>query len=380
MDSLIYRFDSVPDKDLVFCHHRGVAYQADMTNIIPYDQDYFDKCASYDAEICSKVIEGRISLVNRYCPGPVLDIGVGSGDFVRSRHNTRGFDVNKYAVAWLKEHNLYSDNIRSYDAITLWDVLEHIDAPNIYLRKIPRDGHLFISLPIFNDLNDIRQSKHYRPGEHLYYWTAEGFISWMALYNFRLLETSAHEMEAGREDILAFVFKRDLPDYQEFVGMYYDIHMARHYGASSNLYLDQIGEVVRKLNPSSILDYGCGRSDLVAHFWRDGKRVIKRYDPAINEFKEMPGGEFDLVLCCDVMEHIPMRHVDRVFKDIRLKSQRVIFVISQKPARAKLPNGDNAHVTLLSTTEWIRWIDEIFGKAVLVPTKWENTLMVKTFP
>jgi len=79
------------------------------------------------------------------------------------------------------------------------------------------------------------------------------------------------------------------------------------------------------------------------------------------------------------MEHIGMMDVDRVFDEIKAKSSNVIFVISLKLARAKLPDQRNAHVTILSKLEWTRWIEEVFGVAKEMPTKWDHVLMVKTF-
>ena len=58
------------------------------------------------------------------------------------------------------------------------------------------------------DLNKIRESKHYRPGEHLLYWTEKGFVDWMFEKGFRFLEKRTFEIQAGREDILSFAFIR----------------------------------------------------------------------------------------------------------------------------------------------------------------------------
>lgn len=376
MDSLIKRFDFVENKDLRITK-RGIAYQKEMSSIV-YDESYFKKCAGYDKEISDKVTKGRIDLVAKYHKGKMLDIGVGAGEFVKSRHDTEGFDVNPYAVQWLKENSLYSENFESYEAFSFWDTIEHVKEPNVYFKGIPKGSYVFVSIPIVN-LNFIRDSKHYRPNEHLYYFTEEGFVGWMRLYGFRLEETSRHEIEAGRQDILSFVFKRDLPDYGDYVGLYREIHSTKHYGSSAWLYLKQVTEIVKWLNPASILDYGCGRSDLASHFYLDGERVIKKYDPAIPEYKDMPEGGFDLVICCDVMEHIPLRDVQRVFNEIITKSRRVVFVISLKLARAKLPDGQNAHVTILTKSEWMRWIKEVFGETKEIKTQWNHVLMLKTF-
>ncbi len=257
--------------------------------------------------------------------------------------------------------------------------VEHVAAPQEYFERIAPGAAVFVSLPIFATLDAIRGSKHYRPGEHLYYFTHAGFVAWMALYGFRLLEASDHETQAGRDGIMAYAFRRELPGYRDLLAQYRTLHETRHYGASGGLYLEYLAPLVRALDPASILDYGCGRSDLAAHFYADGRRRIARYDPAIGDYKVLPDGPFDLALCIDVMEHIRMADVDRVLHEIRTRAARAVFVISTKPSRAVLPNGMNAHVTLLTKSEWTRWIAARFGRAEAVPTQWDHVLMLKTF-
>lgn len=383
MDRIIKRFDSELYGDLVLTG-RGIVYQNEMHHI-NYGDDYFEKCRNYDDGIEKAVIAGRINFIKDHFDGCVLDIGIGSGKFVESREKTWGYDINPAAVTWLREKGLYSEELSNYEAYTFWDVIEHVDEPEKYFKRIPKNALVFASLPIFPNtgpesfIKNIRESKHYRPDEHLYYFTEKGFIDWMACYGFRLLETSGYERDAGRESITAFAFKKDLPDYNDFIGMYKHIHENRHYGASAHVYLKYFTEIIRWLNPATILDYGCGRSDLVSYFYLDGERDLARYDPAIPEYKKMPVGDFDLVICCDVMEHISIKDVDRVFAEIREKSQRVLFVISTKLAKANLPNGMNAHVTLLKKSEWIRWVEDYFGKVSVIKTEWPHALMLRSF-
>ena len=385
MDSLARRFDAKPDRDLVLCEHRGIAYQADMrAKRVRYDAAYFDKVHAYEGTAIARAVNaGRIALMDRYLAdsAQVLDYGAGTGDFVRTARRSgflmKGFEVLPQAATWLKKEDLFAWDVNTFDAVTLWDVIEHLQDPEIVLRAVRKGAHLFASVPVFDDLKAIRASKHYRPGEHLYYWTAQGFIDWMALYGFRLLEQSEHETDAGREGIAAFAFVRDLADYHDHLAAYQQMHATSFYGASaSELHLDDVARIVRTAKPRSIIDYGCGRSDLVTHFWRDGERRIARYDPAIPRFQPMPEGEFDLALCMDVLEHIPMSSVDRVLAEVRRKSDAAIFTISTKPSRAKLPDGRNAHVTLLRPTEWMRWLAEIFGSVKALPSKWEHELMI----
>lgn len=386
MDGILKRFDAVQDGDLMVCKSRGVAWQADMKHRAPpgvnaEGVNYFDHYKGFEgSEIGRSIHSGRVAMVNKHVGAEslVLDVGVGSGEFILSRPNTHGTDVNPKAVEWLKKNGYYAERFSDYNAFTFWDVLEHIDVPNNVFKQIPTGSFLFTSLPIFTDLKKVRESKHYKPGEHLYYWTEQGFIEWMAMYRFRLIEVSRFESEAGRESIVSFVFKRDLPGYHDTLKQYQQLH-ANYYGASAYLYFETIAKEVMALDPKSILDFGCGRSDLVAHFWKDGARRVAKYDPAIPQFKEMPEGQFDLVLCTDVMEHIPIEDVERIFNEIRDKSNSVLFTISMKPARAKLPDGRNAHVTLLNADEWMRWIKAMFGSARRIETQWDHILMVRTW-
>lgn len=385
MDRLIQRFDSERDSDLRLCIPRGVAYQKDMAiGRVAYDDAYLAKVDSYDGSAIARAVNaGRCDLVKAHLGGgaSVLDVGAGSGAFVRdlTAHGfiVKGFDVIKPAAERLSAAGVYANDPYQFDAVTLWDCLEHMENPGACLRSVRKGAALFASIPVFEDLRRIRESKHYRPGEHLYYWTAAGFVAWMGLYGFRLLEVSAHETQAGRESIGAFAFRRDLPDYHDHIGAYAEMHATRYYGGSATeLYLDVATRVVQAVRPASILDYGCGRSDLISHFWLDGKRRIARYDPAIPQFKLLPEGRFDLAFCCDLLEHVPMADVDIVLRQIRDRAPVALFTISTKLAKARLPDGRNAHVTLLTHAEWTRWVAEYFGPIQTLPSKWEHELVL----
>lgn len=382
MDRLIKRWTSTKDDDLRVCHSRGVAFQADMKgNRVEYDQQYLDYYRGLmGTDIAKALNAGRRAMVERYFDGPILDVGIGSGEFLgTSPAGSCGVDVNPHAVEMLKAANQYSEDVSAFGAVTFWDSLEHIEAPEVYLKRVRRGAFVFVALPIFADLTKIRDSKHYKPSEHLYYFTEQGFIDWMALYGFRLLEVSSHETDAGRESIGAYAFCKDLPGYAEHIELYRQMHEAKHYGSSATeLHLGVVTRVVKAKKPQRILDYGAGRSDLVAHFYRDGEREVVRYDPAVPKLWDRPRGKFDLVLSCDVMEHIPMADIDRVLKDIKAHSNQAFFSISTKLAKAKLPDGRNAHVTLLTDSEWKGWISSYFGHMTQIPGRWEHDLILVT--
>lgn len=210
MDRFIAQLPAEADGDLMLCRGHGVAYQADMTNLVSYDDEYYNKCLSYeDQRIAQKINEGRIALVAKYVgQAQVCDIGIGSGEFIKKRQNTFGHDINPVAIEWLKRNDLWAHRLDEFGAYTFWDVLEHVPEPECYLRHIQLHSFVFTSLPIFYALGGIRASKHYRPGEHLYYFQDDGFVAWMGMHGFMLLERSDFEMQAGRESIASFAFKR----------------------------------------------------------------------------------------------------------------------------------------------------------------------------
>lgn len=191
---------------------QGVAWQRDMTHRIVYNGAYFEKLARYEGKpIAVKLNAGRVALVNRYAGErtQVLDVGVGSGEFIKNRPRTFGYDVNPQAIEWLKGWYRWSDDFAAFEAFTFWDVIEHVENPGVdYFRHMRRGALLFTSIPVFADLRLIRDSRHYRPGEHLYYFTERGFVDWMALHGFRLLEVQDYETAAGRDSILSFAFRR----------------------------------------------------------------------------------------------------------------------------------------------------------------------------
>lgn len=211
MDPHMLGFEVVADGDLMICERAGCAYQADMTVSVPYDDAYFDKLAGYEgSEIAVKLNSGRVAFVNAWAGAEthVLDIGIGCGEFIKSRPKTMGMDVNPRAIDWLTANGKLAKSLWQFHAFTFWDVLEHVRSPNDYFSQMVIGSHVFVSMPIFEDLWRIRESKHYRPNEHYFYFTEHGFTDWMAMYGFRLLATSDFESVAGRESILSFAFQR----------------------------------------------------------------------------------------------------------------------------------------------------------------------------
>lgn len=214
MDKYIEKMPAECDGDLMVSVAHGVAWQRDMdAKPVAYDDKYFDNYQRLEGqEIARNLNTARVGLVNRWigAGARMVDVGVGSGEFIKTRGGqTYGTDINPKAGHWLKTVDRWADDLSVFESFSFWDVIEHLRDPYHTLRNVPVPGHLFTSLPIFEDITKVRQSRHYKPGEHLYYWTEAGFVSWMGLYGFNLLERNDDETRAGRDSIVSFAFRRE---------------------------------------------------------------------------------------------------------------------------------------------------------------------------
>jgi ubiquinone/menaquinone biosynthesis C-methylase UbiE len=171
-----------------------------------YDENYWNHYRKLEDTPTGVLLnKARFDLVQKYSPRTLLDVGIGSGAFVKCCSEWKGTDVNASALQWLDEQGKLAGD-ESFEALTFWDSLEHIENPEEILAKAER--FVFVSCPIYQDLNHILSSKHFKPTEHFWYWTKSGAKRFMAGYGFKCLEVSDIESEIGREDIKTFVFER----------------------------------------------------------------------------------------------------------------------------------------------------------------------------
>ncbi|HBO3538609.1 TPA: methyltransferase domain-containing protein [Pseudomonas aeruginosa] len=171
-----------------------------------YSGPYFEKYQALDATpMGAALTAARVDMVRRHFDGEVLDVGIGGGRFV-IESGGNGFDVNEEAVQWLKSRNAYADPYKGVAAITCWDSLEHVPDPEALVRSVGE--WVFVSMPVYKDQADCLKSKHFKPGEHLHYWSVRGLIGWFAKMNFGCVEINERESDLGREGITSFAFRR----------------------------------------------------------------------------------------------------------------------------------------------------------------------------
>lgn len=171
-----------------------------------YGGEYFAHYQKLDeTKMGGLLTQARVALVEKYMPDNYpVDIGIGGGRFV-TELGCYGFDVCPDAVSWLGDsfRDPYAEPVV---AITCWDSLEHIPEPEKLLAQVT--DWLFVSLPTCETESEWLNSKHMKPGEHLHFWSIQGFVSWCSELGFECYEINRAETELGREGITSFAFKR----------------------------------------------------------------------------------------------------------------------------------------------------------------------------
>ena len=121
-------------------------------------------------------------------------------------------------------------------------------------------------------------------------------------------------------------------------------------------------DLVKRLEVSSILDYGCGKG--MQYEWVDpadgltleqawGCEVFK-YDPAWPPFAADPSGTFDLVLCTHVMGSIPLADLDWVFKRIfGFATKAVYFAEKLGPIKKTALSAPDERPVGWSAEQWL---------------------------
>jgi 2-polyprenyl-3-methyl-5-hydroxy-6-metoxy-1,4-benzoquinol methylase len=113
---------------------------------------------------------------------------------------------------------------------------------------------------------------------------------------------------------------------------------------------------IDKFSPTSIIDYGCGKGNLVESLQQEYS-IVHGYDPAIEKFANIPNNEYDFLLSTDVLEHIEYDYIDSVLSHMgTLFTKGAYIIIATTPAKNILPDGRNAHL-IQEGPDW--WRDKI---------------------
>lgn len=156
-----------------------------------YNESYLAEFKSRDnTEAGRRLTEIRLDMVWKlFKEGHLLDFGPGGGRFLEEskRHfEAHSLDINP------NSNPTYSciEEVQpeTYDVITFWDSLEHLENPLTMLMDarmvLKPGGMVFISTPNIWPTIDAISSHHYKPGEHVYYFNMVSLHKMLDLARF----------------------------------------------------------------------------------------------------------------------------------------------------------------------------------------------------
>ncbi len=190
-----------------------------------------------------------------------------------------------------------------------------------------------------------------------------------------------------------FTRERPSPRYLELLAQYRTMHLEGE--KSSGLPAAQtfpgkslapqavrIKCLIDATRAANILDYGSGKGtqylphaleggavgqfDSVQDYW--GVDFIQCYDPGYQPYSGAPAGQFDGVICTDVLEHCPEEDLAWIIGELFGYATLFVFAsVAVYPAGKHLPNGENAHATIRDPLWWYG----LFSAAARPGLRWE---------
>jgi 2-polyprenyl-3-methyl-5-hydroxy-6-metoxy-1,4-benzoquinol methylase len=122
-------------------------------------------------------------------------------------------------------------------------------------------------------------------------------------------------------------------------------------GESLRRHLPEIQALIRQHNIKTVLDYGCGKG--AVH--KDVKLAdsVTLYDPYYEPYSQKPNDKYGMVICTDVLEHIPEEGVQDILRTLIDYTGKVLFLsVCTRAAKKTFENGENVHVTIKSLDWW----------------------------
>lgn len=127
-------------------------------------------------------------------------------------------------------------------------------------------------------------------------------------------------------------------------------------GGTLLVFKDRIGNIIRFHNAKTVLDYGAGKGVgwYNHHLDEEWNVTATLYEPAVPDMSKKPEGKFDVVLCVDVVEHVPEDEIPGLLNQLfEYAKKAVVVTFCNRPAKKDLPiSGGNVHITQRNRHWW----------------------------
>ncbi len=219
--SLATEFRSSGDEPLtdrlVECPHCGLQFVSPRLRpdlILEGYREGTDEVFVSQAAAREHTFSRSLALIERYAPnrGRLFDVGTAAGAFLHVAQQrgwtVSGCEPNTWLCAWGREHygldiqagtifdHAYAD--AAFDAVTVWDVLEHTPDPMSFLRESRRllkpGGLLIVNYPDIGSWISRAMGRRwvFLLSVHLYYFTRRTIAEMLRKAGFDVVMTKPH--------------------------------------------------------------------------------------------------------------------------------------------------------------------------------------------
>lgn len=177
------------------------------------------------------------------------------------------------------------------------------------------------------------------------------------------------------------------PRWHELVALYREMHTQgdgvrppekMFAGPPRPNQIPRLKMLIEETGARTLLDYGSGKGEqwklsynldaiadtterrLMAYLGLDSVRC---YDPGVAAFSTPPENRFDGVICFDVLEHCPEDDIPWILDQIFGYARKFVLAnVACFPAGKSLPNGENAHCTVMPVPWWRERVDAVAAR------------------
>lgn len=179
---------------------------------IKYDKKYYEGLKQQHNGTAKLINEIRWEFVKDIPFNTVLDYGCGCGELTTFAPQREGLIIDSYDIGMLNGEPYPQTGILHdrYDLTFFNDVIEHVDWVNNpdanMLHAFQNTTYISVSIPVWNGkIEDIKTWKHYKPGEHLYYFSSETLMDFFIKKEMKLIKKGYPECPP-RQDIFSAIF------------------------------------------------------------------------------------------------------------------------------------------------------------------------------
>jgi len=149
---------------------------------------------------------------------------------------------------------------------------------------------------------------------------------------------------------------RRMDEREYYIEQHRQMHRVskRFRGHSLIKHIPDIEQLMREKDCHTLLDYGCGKAAHWPQHWQ-----VTGYDPAYEPYSAKPPGRYHMVICTDVMEHIPESHTAQVLAEIFGYAERWVYLsICTRQSDKRMPDGTSVHVNVKPQQWWQQLLEQ----------------------